>query len=240
VRIVVVAALAAELAPLARRLARRPPPPAGGWWSCRAGGREITLVTTGDGARRARQAVEALVALARPRVLVGVGCAGGATPGLGAGDVLVAERVIDEASGEIVIPPDSRWQRRGRALPGVVAGSIVSAPRIARDREAKARAGAAAPPGPTAVDLESWAWARAAAGAGLPFVLLRGVTDPLDERLPLDFEGLRGAAGVLGRGRVLLAASRRPASWPGLLRLRGRLRAVAGRLADCALEVAAA
>jgi adenosylhomocysteine nucleosidase len=198
------------------------------------------MMTTGDGARRARQSIEELLATVEPRVLIGIGCAGAATPGLGAGELLTAERVFDQESGAAVVTPDSCWLRRANTLRGVVAGSIVSVPRIARGPEAKARAARAAPDGPAVVDLESWSWARAAADREVPFVLLRGVTDTLNERLPLDFEALRDSSGSVDRTRVLLAASFRPARWPALLSLRRRLHGVAERLADCALEVAAA
>lgn len=239
-KIAVVAALAEELAPLSRRLADRRPPRPGRSWSCLADGHELTVMTTGDGARCALRSVEELFTVFEPSLLIGIGCAGAATGGLGAGELLAAERVFEQASGAVVIPPDSPWLRRARTLRGVVAGSIVSLPRIARSPEAKARAARAASDGPVVIDLESWSWARTATDNGVPFVLLRGVTDALHERLPLDFEGLRDAGGSVDRGRVLLAASFRPASWPGLLSLRRRLRAVAERLAECTLEVAAA
>ncbi len=197
-------------------------------------------MTTGDGARRALRSVVELLRSLEPSVLIGVGCAGGATPGLAVGDLLAAERVFEQSSGAALETPDSRWLRRARALPGVVAGSIVSVPRIARGPQSKALAARAASAGPVAVDLESWSWARAAVASSVPFVLLRGVTDSLHERLPLDFEALRDADGSVHRGRVLVAASLRPASWPGLWRLRRRLRRVADRLAEAALEVAAA
>ena len=80
-RIAVVAALAEEIAPLVREVASARPLPAGRWIECVTGDREVCLMSSGDGAERARRSVRKLLASTEPQVLIGIGVAGGLTEG---------------------------------------------------------------------------------------------------------------------------------------------------------------
>jgi adenosylhomocysteine nucleosidase len=239
-RVAVVAALPEEIAPLARRLADAKPQPVGRWIECAIEDREICLMSCGDGARSAHRSVRALLAATQPQVLIGIGSGGGLSANLAVGDLMVADRVLDEASGRAFAPGGSRWLERGRAAGTLRRGTIVSAEAIAWRREDKIRLARLASSTSAVVDLESGAWAAVATEAGVPFVIVRGVSDALDETLPLDFERLRNGDGSVDRQRVLWAACRRPRALRGLLDLRRRLRTLAAELAAWSVEVIAA
>lgn len=238
--IAVVAALPAELAPIARRLACRRPRAVGAAGEGRLDGRELTLWVTGAGAGNARRGLAELLSVRRPELLLGIGAAGGLCASLGTGDLLVADNVIDAASRRSVGGKDSGFARAARRLSGATPGTIVSAPAIAYDAEAKARLARLAPSSPAVVDLESAVWAELAEEAGVASLFVRGVTDGYDETLPLDFERYRDSAGGIDSRRIVLAACRRPAIWPRLLELRRRLRWVAEQLARWTVEAVAA
>jgi adenosylhomocysteine nucleosidase len=101
----IVSPLAAELAAVAaaatglRRLRLGGPWAASGW----LGGRPVLLATTGDGARSAARGLEALLAAARPERLLFLGVAGGISPGLAIGELVVAQRLFSWRDGA---PPD--------------------------------------------------------------------------------------------------------------------------------------
>lgn len=235
-RVAVVAALAEEIGPLVRRLKASGPLSPGRWTRCDVGAREVFLAVTGDGPHKARRSALELLKAVGPDVLVGIGSAGGLTEALRVGDLLLAERIVDEASGRVFETPSSQWSKAAR-IDGVARGTAVTARAIASSPSDKARLARLVAKGPAAVDLESAGWAESAEQLGVPFVILRGVSDTAGETLPLDFELLRDGEGSLDRRRVLWAACRRPTVWPALWRLRRRLLAVADALASAGAEV---
>lgn len=235
-RIAVVAALAEEIGPLARRLKASGPPASGHWLRCDVGAREVFLAVTGDGPRKARQSARELLRAVEPDVLVGIGAAGGLTGVFRVGDLLLADRIVDEASGRVFEMPSTQWSQKAR-INGVTRGTVVTARAIASSPSDKARLARLVGKGPAVVDLESAPWAESAEELGVPFVGLRGVSDTAGETLPLDFELLRDREGSVDRRRVLWTACRRPTVWPDLWRLRRRLQAVAEALASACTEV---
>jgi nucleoside phosphorylase len=198
--------------------------------------------------------VEALLA-AEPvdRVLV-LGVCGGLSPLLSEGDLVVAREVwFEEAGGEIdeAPPPDRGWRKRALlrlARPGerptgsgISTAGLLSVGRVLADPQAKRAMARRLPAGePFAADLETAVYARAAAARDLPYLAVRVILDPLDERLPLDVSRCLGADGRVSRARVVAWALSRPSSLAALWDLRRRLRACADRLADAAAEVVAA
>ncbi len=251
-RIAVVAALPEEVAPLIRRLGERRPGPrqqqaggrSGGWRPRRLasgalGDWQVTVAVTGVGRRATERAADGLLDGPSPAavresgalaLVMVVGVAGGLTPGLAAGSLVVASEVVDEEG--LAPPPDPAWLDKALARPGVVAGRVVTVERVAASAAEKAvirgRLGGG---GIGVVDLESAVWARAAGRRGVPCLIVRAVSDAADESLPLDFEALRGPGGELSRVTVAVRALRHPRSLAALWRLRGRVRRCAGELA---------
>lgn len=170
------------------------------------GGDGVSLRLSGMGAQAAARAAREL-GTRRVRAVVAAGFCGALDPRLRVGDLVAAEVVVEEVSGERFAADPHLLQ----AAPGR-RGVLVSARRLARTpADRRALAG-------TVVDLESAAIARAARVAGVPFLSLRAVTDAAHHRLP-DFDALMDAAGRLTPGAGLLHFARHPRELPALVRL---------------------
>ncbi|MGD9694999.1 MAG: hypothetical protein AB7V42_04990 [Thermoleophilia bacterium] len=183
----------------------------------------VAIHVSGIGADAAARA-GARVAAGPPRCLVAAGFCGALADDLRVGDLVVAERVRDEASGETLeCDPELVAAAPGRR------GTLVSSPRLARTAADRARLDG------LAVDMESAALARAAAAAGIPFLALRAVTDETRHRLP-DFDALTDAAGRLTPGAGLLHFVRHPSEIPALIRL-GPAARTAGRSLRAGLSI---
>jgi adenosylhomocysteine nucleosidase len=172
------------------------------------------------GAASARTAAELPPGL---RAIVAAGFCGALDPSLRVGELIAADEVVDEATGD-----------RFAADPGLLAaapgrrGSLVSAVRLARTPADRARLAG------TAVDMESAALARAAAATGTPFLALRAVTDETRHRLP-DLDRVMDAAGRLTPGAGLVHFALHPRELPALVRL-GPAARTAGRALRDGLE----
>ncbi len=226
----------------------------------RLAGEEVALMATGDGPAAAAAGLQALLAAVRPRRVLAIGVAGGLTAGLAEGTLVAARQVVAGDGATVPREPDAAWLAAALAA-GAVAGAVVSADRILADPAARQAVlgqalPAAATPATTAapartvssatpatiavVDLESAAYARIAAARSLPYLVVRAVLDPADERLPLDFEACRDGSGRVRNARVLARALARPRSLGKLWRLRTRVRDAAARLAALAERLVAA
>jgi adenosylhomocysteine nucleosidase len=162
----------------------------------------------------------AAIAAARPRAILAVGFCGALDPALAVGDLVAADEVVDEATGERFAADAALLA----AAPGR-RGVLVSARRIARLPEERAALEGAA------VDLESAALARAAAAAGVPFLAVRAVTDTTRHRLP-DFERMAAGADTLRPWRGVTYFVARPQELPRLIRVGAGARRAGRALAD--------
>ena len=222
-------ALPEELAAILRRTrgARRERGPAPAWLGT-LGGRPVRIACTGAGPRRAGRVLDAL--LSQPAALVlGAGVAGGLSSELRRGEVLFGRSVRDE-DGEAPAP-DAAWGTRARSL-GAQPAVFVSVPRIVTSASARARLRDGLPQDAVAsVDMESAAWARVASRRGSRCLVLRAISDTASEELPGYLAACVDGEGALDRTRVVGRALLRPASVPGLLRLRRHTHQAAERLA---------
>jgi 4-hydroxy-3-methylbut-2-enyl diphosphate reductase len=169
----------------------------------RRGAPNVTVVRTGMGPRRSRDA--ALRAAGMPgRAVAVLGVAGALSDSLNAGVLVVASEV--RGPGAAVACPgaeDLAGALRRRGLQAV-AGPVVSSERLVRgaDRRALGAGGA------VAVDMES-AWLAAAAG-GRPFAVLRAIVDTPGREL---YRPLATVAGGMKALRAVKAAAPVLADW---------------------------
>lgn len=212
-RVLIVTALAEELAAFARR--RLPG--------------HVAAAATGVGPRQAAREAAALCARHRPEFLVGAGVAGALSDDLGVGDILVARRVLDCAG--LAPAPDETLVARASALPGVRCGTLLSVDRPLVSAAERAAWAARLGEAPAAVDMESAAWARAAAAHGIPYLVVRAVSDDALEELPGYLSRCMDEDGGIRRSAVALHALARPSTIPTLLRMRQRVRDCSERLA---------
>lgn len=173
----------------------------------------VEIHVSGMGADAARSTAERVVAR-RPRALLAVGFCGALSPALRAGDLVVADVVVHENTGE-AFPADTVM---AAAAPGRH-GTLVTAMAVARTPADRAALEG------IAVDLESAAVARAARDADVPFLALRAVSDRAKDRIP-DIVPMLDDLGRPDRRRLAAWALRHPREVPRLARLgRGSRRA---------------
>lgn len=192
-------------------------------------GMNVVMAADGPGRRLALRAVTEACRLVTPDVVVSTGLCGALAPELKIGDILIADRVIDEHDGS-EYPAESVRSERDSTT-----GAVVSADAVAVTVSDKRRLRAS---GAVAVEMEAAAVARYASEYKLPFFCIKAVSDESSEALPLDFNAVRDLDGRFSRPRIVAAALARP--WtriPGLIRLDRNTRLAAGTLgvflADC-------
>jgi len=213
-RIVVLAALRQELAPLRQRI-NRP---------------GVSFVRTGVGPRRAGGATRERCGGAR--LLLSTGCCGGLVPGAASGMVAIPERVL-ELRGERareVPAPDPELGDIARGLAEQLGLHCSGRPLCTVDEaldtpERKERCHRLS--GAVAVDMETAAIARVAGELGVPYVSMRVVLDTSSETLP-------SLPDKLTKLRPLLELARKPGAVLTLAALALRLRSVSDNLARCA------
>lgn len=185
----------------------------------------VRLQVSGPGVRQAEAAARRMFATARPSLALCVGLAGGLRHGLRRGDIVVAERVVDEfgresygCSQRFVESAERHGARRVHLMthPRVVCS-------VAEKRLWSARA--------DVVDMESLAVARVAADVGVPFAVLRVVSDAAVEGFPLDLNRYIDSDGNVRRLALAVAALMRPRGLAFLLGMRACARRASYRLA---------
>lgn len=160
------------------------------------------------------------------RGLALVGWAGGLSPALAAGDVVVADKAVD--------PRGERSPCTAIPLTGATIGPMLTVPGPILSPEAKRGLWDGRL---LAVEMEAYPLAVWARDHSLPFVHARVILDPVDEALP----DLGDALDPFGRprwGRLALRLARRPSLAPGLLQLARRARALSPVLSEVARLVA--
>ncbi|HUK08540.1 MAG TPA: hypothetical protein VLX09_11785 [Stellaceae bacterium] len=180
------------------------------------------MAAVGAGTQQGTEtAIAALIAAGAPG-LVSFGIAGGLSPTLAPGALLLPPAVRSIAGeGHFV---DVDWHARligaarEAALPVIAIGGILGADRIAATAEAKARLHAET--NAIAIDLESHLVAAAARRARLPFVILRAIADPANRNLPEAALIPLAASGEPNLLRVVASLLRAPSQLPDLLQLR--------------------
>lgn len=199
----------------------------------------MLIAVSGIGAQAARAAAEACVGLARQgrcRRVVWTGIAGGLSPDLRVGDLIVATSVR---------APEGRPIALDACLvaPAVASGcdeaTVVSAPAPVVTADERGRLWRlVGSPDRAAVDMESWEAAQVFSAASVPFVVLRAISDTATDDLPPALEGAVRAEGGISIPRLALAVLRRPQAAVPLMAVRFRAARYAKALASAAAALA--
>jgi adenosylhomocysteine nucleosidase len=209
-------------------------------WRGRWEDRQVALAVTGDGARNARAGAAAAFLRVRARAAIAIGVAGAVSPGLAAGDLLVAHQVMRDDGRACQEPAPALLAAAARLLAARPA-ALISVPRLAATRADKRRlqtvAADLAPGLVAGVDLESAAFAAAAAAWGVPWLIVRAVSDEAGEELPALLNDCLDDGGALRRGRLAVRLFRQPSVLPQLLSLRQRVQTCAEALAAAVLTI---
>jgi adenosylhomocysteine nucleosidase len=188
-------------------------------------GREIHLVQSGMGRKRAAAAAMALIAAQRPGLLISAGLGGGVRDGLAMGDVVLASRVIslseDTIADTTAIDTVRLLQDLQGSLPGrdflLLDGCVITGRGILRKKEVRRLL----PEGlrNPVLDMETSAVAEAALREGIPFLALRAISDAADEEILFSIEEITDRDLNISIRRVLSALLRNPRILPQMLRL---------------------
>jgi len=199
----------------------------------RALGSDCHVTGTGEAGE---QALAGLLREHRPDTVLIGGLCGGLDPSLGAGHLILAREVIDEA-GEVQQPPAMTVTNARRALRNegrrFVCSRLVTVTSPVATRDAKRdlwnEHGAAG------VDMETAAFARVAAEHGATWMALRAVIDPATTSLPAALRSWNGEGSDLAMG---LGIALRPTDWVAGGKLAMALRSALGALRGGAPVVA--
>lgn len=215
-----VAALRAEVRPLMRRLVSttRQQAPYCELVRGRLGEVELAVLITGDGVQAADRGLEWVVQQINVCRILSVGVAGGLTAGLPPGKIVVAKEVLAMDGERLAL--DSDWCDRARRAGAVPATVVAGSDMLCTAAQKSSMAQELGLTGPASVDLESGVVARFAHRQGVPALILRAISDALEEDLPLDFNRFVGSHGSVQQQQVVLHALPRPWLWGGLWRLR--------------------
>src|SRR5271169_2964855 len=163
------------------------------------------LIRAGD---RDRTAALVAATAAKTDCLVSFGIAGGLSPQLEAGTVVVSGEVVSERCRWLAEPQYRRWVSEFARSIGAVEGPVLGARSILATQMEKTRAWIAT--GTLAVDLESEIVARTATALGIPFIVLRAIADTARRDLPPAALVPLSADGKPDLLRVFAAVLRRP------------------------------
>jgi adenosylhomocysteine nucleosidase len=180
------------------------------------------LLANGPGPTLSAEAVHEAAQRTRIRALVSTGLCGALDPDLTVGDIVIADSVLDTASGE----------RYAAAMPSRAnlsnIGTVLSMDRVAvtvSEKENLYRSTRA-----LAVEMEAAAIARLARESDVPFYCIRAVSDTARDGLGMDFNGFRDRQGRFSRARIAAAALRHPGYVLPLLHLDRNSRVAARKL----------
>ncbi|MBX3170955.1 MAG: hypothetical protein KF760_26340 [Candidatus Eremiobacteraeota bacterium] len=174
----------------------------GEFFTGKVAGLRVQVALSGVGPRHARRAVQDLVKLGQPELLVSLGYSGALKEHLQPGDAIHA-REIETA--------DRRVFRCGQA-----GQRLLSVSKLAPSQESKRRL-AENHPEACAVDMESAVLAEAAESAGLPWRALRVIIDPLHRNLPIDFNRCVSSKGQTAPARLAREILTHPGQIPALI-----------------------
>jgi adenosylhomocysteine nucleosidase len=212
--ILIVAALDRELAPLASK--NHP---------------ALAFLETGEGIINVERHLEAWLEKCKARTVLSIGFAGALSQSLKAGDLVIAEEVRNAS-----VLPDAKLLTAARRVstddPWIHFGVALTSNEILCTAQSKRVLAESLADEIGAVDMESTAIARICGRRGLPFLIVRSITDLLDEDLPLDFNQYRNSDGRVDSKKVMKAALLRPGALRGLWQLRKRSQLCAERMAE--------
>jgi adenosylhomocysteine nucleosidase len=207
-KILVVAALQREIAPLARkRLA------------------DLECLVTGEGRANAEGALRNWFARNRADAVIGAGLAGALSSTLQIGDLLI------DKDSELAASLAELGDAPAKGFPAFRFGKIITVDEILNAAGKGRLAAALDAAEPACVEMESQAIASVCLEKKVPFLLIRAISDLRDEDFPIDFNACRTLDGRVSAAKVLQSVLRKPQAIKGLLRLNRRANLCADRLA---------
>ncbi len=203
-KILVVAALARELAPLRKRDLV-----------------EVTLLTLGVGRKNAERRLRTWFTGQHAEAVICIGFAGALSPALA-----IADLVVDKTGwGANDLPNEG-------LLASLHFGNVITTDEIVGARGKCELAASLKSPEIACVEMESAAVAQVCRERQVPYLLVRAISDLYDEDFPINFNQCRDANGEVSNAKVMKAVLRRPQAIKPLMELGRRTELCAERLAE--------
>jgi adenosylhomocysteine nucleosidase len=202
-RVAIIAAMPGELKPLVRNW----PHSTRGtvhFWAQRTEEEEWTAACAGTGPDAATRAFAGIEDGGPVDLVISIGWAGALRPEIAAGSAHNCAGVIDTRTGE-----------RFNCDAGAGKLWLATSPKVADESEKRRLATTYKT---ALVDMEAAAIARLAAMRSIPFYAIKGVSDPLDAKLP-NFNRFIDANGQFQTPKFVLFALLRPWIWPALVQM---------------------
>jgi len=234
----VVAAMPQEIAPLLRRLTGYRRETFGGFhlYRCVLQGIPVVLVESGMGQKHAAAATKALISHAAPSLIVNFGFAGAVQPGLGVGEMVIAERVLLLEQGRLAraTQPDQRLfdqvlEACAAAALTLHRGTFITAAGIMNKKEVAGLLPSGMPH--PVLEMETAAVLLEAGQSGIPVVAIRGISDAAEDELGFSLEEFCDVQLRISPARVLRCIAAKPWIIPQLVKLSGSSKKAGKKLA---------
>ena len=211
-RIAIIAAMEGEIGFLRRAMA----PPDLTREKCvvgTLGAKTVMLLRSGVGPQSTTRRLAEATRLSAPQCVLSIGCAGGLSPEIGVGDVIIPDRIVDDSSDETAYTPSSGLIQIARDCCAELSlrfhsGTTVSTAEVAATAEAKKNL--ATKHGAVAVDMETAQVAAWAKSVGAPMLALRTISDNSNERIPPEISTIIDPHGKLRPAKALALFARKP------------------------------
>ncbi len=192
--------------------------------------RNVVVIRSGAGRTHAARATQALIRGHRPDWVISAGFAGGLTPAVRRGDIVMAGEILDISGRKLEIDLQAEQE------PGVHVGRMLTVDKIVRLPADKAALGQKH--GAIAVDMESWAVGEVCRQDKVRFLAVRVISDAMNDELPEDLDNLIKPQSAAGRfGAVAGTLFRRPSSIKDMLRLQEDALVATDRMAKFLAEL---
>jgi nucleoside phosphorylase len=203
-KILVVAALARELAPLRKRDLQ-----------------DVTLLTVGVGRKNAERRLREWFTRHQTDAVICLGFAGALSSLLNIADLVI---------GKTGWPASDALNKLSST--GIHFGKIITIDEIVGAQGKRELAARLAPEELACVEMESAAVAQVCHEQRIPYLLVRAISDLFDEDFPVDFNRCRDENGEVSQAKVMKAVLRYPQAIKPLLDLGRRAALCAERLAE--------
>jgi adenosylhomocysteine nucleosidase len=195
------------------------------YFAARIGGADVNVLLTGIGGKSAWLETTRIVWDGDVDICVSSGLAGALRAEYQLGEILAAKEV-QAISWKSVVTSDAKLIQLAEEHGARAVGSFYSADCVIGSASEKRELGRVA----DAVEMESGEVLYEASAIGARGIAIRGISDTVDEDLPLDFNRVMTPAGEISIPKVLGEVARHPMSAPALVRFGKQSRLAAEKL----------
>jgi len=207
-------------------------------WFGKYQGRNIVLVRTGVGRKRAQNATQQVIDKFNPEVIISMGYAGALTEGLNVGDMFVASTILspesDSTSFEMDDPKNLKWLELAKKTPPpenvklkigrlITVDMVVHTPKAKKELGSRFRA--------EAVEMETLEIALLTRVNQIAFISIRGISDAVNHEL-IDCSSFLGSDGELSKLRAGWYVLTHPKSLKNAFSLRSNTQIATQNLTD--------